>query len=154
LAASFIAEQIPNQRERRDQHHDGAAADAVQVMGPLPISTMSASDARYRVSSMHTIVLRPIRFKSPPVEVDTGIQSEVAEGAQRGKSRNNCRKPAEVVGCLTAIDARWVTRVRFREWIGSTTAFGDVVRNPCTRSVAGSGRVVKVKVWSARSGWI
>jgi len=35
LAASFIAEQIPNQRERRDQHHahDDAAVDAVQVMG-------------------------------------------------------------------------------------------------------------------------
>lgn len=45
------------------------------------------------------------RDQLPPVEVYGEIQSEVAECAQRGKPRNNCGKSAEVVGCLTAIDA-------------------------------------------------
>jgi hypothetical protein len=49
---------------------------------------------------MHMMVRRPMRFNSPPLEVNTKIQSEFAERAQRGKCRNNYRKPAEVVGCV------------------------------------------------------
>jgi hypothetical protein len=49
---------------------------------------------------MHMMVQRPIRFNSPPLEVYTKIQSEVAERAQRGKKGNSYRKPTEVVGCL------------------------------------------------------
>jgi hypothetical protein len=43
---------------------------------------ISASAA---ISGVNMMVRRPIRFNSPPLEVYTKIQSEVAERAQRGK---------------------------------------------------------------------
>jgi hypothetical protein len=96
---------------------------------------------------MHMMVQRPIRFNSPPLEVYTKIQSEVAERAQRGKKGNSYRKPTEVVGCLLIASDGSVGGAAYATIRPTSSKSASLA--PSSKSRDGpSGRPI-----SRRSGW-